>query len=250
MSFNGYTKKTPFSTFESETQKSSTQNLKLSNYEVGQAILNRNNIVFAKSITAKTQQASYVTKNDYNNEVFIPNIKEIHINKPSNNVYLENVYPVPINNFRDKKICEYLTLLILFNRSPYISEDSGLSKVDTINKNLMNSAYCLKFQFTPTGNENIKNTDNAILIFQGMLNSLYQDDIESTLTAIQNKEKEIIQNKIQAKDASLKNINIPELYNTIDSINADDVKSFLSKYIISQPPIIFFNEGKNPYKNN
>ena len=46
ISFNGYTKNTPVNTVESETQKSPTLNLRLSNYKVGQAILNRNNISF------------------------------------------------------------------------------------------------------------------------------------------------------------------------------------------------------------
>ena len=208
--------------------------MSLSGYEAGQAILVRNNINFKQATVA---------------EDFISNIEEIHINKSDNNVYLENIYPVPIKSFRDKKICEYLSLLMIFLKSPYISENSGLLKNDNSNdKNITNGVYFLKFQFMPTGIEKIKNTDEAILVFKGMLSSLYKDNIEDILAAIQNKEKELIQEKTRnSNDKSLNEINSSGFCKTIDSIKSDDIREFLSKYVISQPPIIYINEEKNPY---
>ena len=74
ISFNGYTKNAPVNTVESETQKSSTLNLKLSNYEVGQAILNRNNISFRNLASPIDVTDKYNKKNEGKDHLDLPNI--------------------------------------------------------------------------------------------------------------------------------------------------------------------------------
>lgn len=74
ISFNGYTKNAPVNTVESETQKSSTLNLKLSNYEVGQAILNRNNISFRNLTTPIEVTDKYNKKTEGKDHLDLPNI--------------------------------------------------------------------------------------------------------------------------------------------------------------------------------
>ena len=74
ISFNGYTKNAPVNTVESETQKSSTLNLKLSNYEVGQAILNRNNISFRNLATPIEVTNKYNKKIEDKDHLDLPNI--------------------------------------------------------------------------------------------------------------------------------------------------------------------------------
>ena len=74
ISFNGYTKNAPVNIVEAETQKSLTQNLKLSNYEVGQAILNRNNISFRNLATPIDVTDKYNKKNEGKDHLDLPNI--------------------------------------------------------------------------------------------------------------------------------------------------------------------------------
>ena len=74
ISFNGYTKNAPVNNVESETQKSSTLNLKLSNYEVGQAILNRNNISFRNLASPIDVTDKYNKKNEGKDHLDLPNI--------------------------------------------------------------------------------------------------------------------------------------------------------------------------------
>lgn len=74
ISFNGYTKNTPVNTVESETQKSPTLNLRLSNYKVGQAILNRNNISFRNLASPIDVTDKYNKKNEGKDHLDLPNI--------------------------------------------------------------------------------------------------------------------------------------------------------------------------------
>lgn len=74
ISFNGYTKNTPVNTVESETQKSPTLHLRLSNYKVGQAILNRNNISFRNLASPIDVTDKYNKKNEGKDHLDLPNI--------------------------------------------------------------------------------------------------------------------------------------------------------------------------------
>ena len=74
ISFNGYTKNTPVNTVESETQKSPTLNLRLSNYKVGQAILNRNNISFRNLAMPIEVTDKYNKKMEDKDHLDLPNI--------------------------------------------------------------------------------------------------------------------------------------------------------------------------------
>ena len=190
------------------------------------------------------------------------NNKQVIFNDQDNDAYLEFQYSMPMNNLKNKKIGEYLSLLMMLYKSPYVLPNSTpiMYNLDSdLNLKLANETQSpfLRFKVMLSGRENINDTENAIDTIKAMFVSLCNDDMAKlTLEDLKKQdkkeiEKALIHNSDIYKQAQLlqdNNYDIFDIYEQIDSITIDDVKRAIVDYILEQQPIVYINENLNPYK--
>lgn len=198
------------------------------------------------------------------NDIHAANInkKQVIFNDQDNDAYLEFQYSMPMNNLKNKKIGEYLSLLMMLYKSPYVLPNSTpiLYNLDSdLNLKLANETQSpfLRFKIMLSGRENIDGTEEAIDTIKAMFVSLCNDDMaKMTLEDLKKQdkkeiEKALIHNSDIYKQAQLlqdNNYDIFDIYEQIDSITIDDVKRAIVDYILEQQPIVYINENLNPYK--
>ena len=191
------------------------------------------------------------------------NKKDIKIYDDNNETFLTFHYPVKIESDKDFLVCKYLTLLEIFWKTPYISEDSDCKKyllpIELKSKDISpNQLGFLHFNFTPRGNEKIYSTNQAIDVFKALLETLYSEELSSnTLESIKDYEKELFDERLNKKfdynntHQILQNYkgNIFKIYETIDSVSIEDIKKAIETILFEQNPVVIINEKKNPYQN-
>ena len=222
------------------------------------------NIFFNNSVIFKTEIARMFLKHTDVNDINTKNInnKQVIFNDQDNDAYLEFQYSMPMNNLKNKKIGEYLSLLMMLYKSPYVLPNSTpiMYNLDSdLNLKLANETQSpfLRFKVMLSGRENINDTENAIDTIKAMFVSLCNDDMAKlTLEDLKKQdkkeiEKALIHNSDIYKQAQLlqdNNYDIFDIYEQIDSITIDDVKRAIVDYILEQQPIVYINENLNPYK--
>lgn len=201
------------------------------------------------------------------NDIHTANInkKQVIFNDQDNDAYLEFQYSMPMNNLKNKKIGEYLSLLMMLYKSPYVLPNSTpvLYNLDSdLNLKLANETQSpfLRFKIMLSGRENINDTENAIDTIKAMFVSLCNDDMAKlTLEDLKKQdkkeiEKALIRNSDIYKQAQLlqdNNYDIFDIFEQIDSITIDDIKQAIVDYILEQQPIVYINEKLNPsYKKD
>lgn len=183
-------------------------------------------------------------------------------NDNDNDAYITFHYPVKIDSDRERLIYRYLTLLEIFWRVPYVSEDSGGKKYSLpmeLNSNdiTSNKYGFLEFKFVPKGNEKIDSTDDAIEVFKAVLGILYGEKLApNTLESIKDYEKELYNERLnknfddERTHEILKNYrkNVFKIYELIDDIDFEDIKRSIEYILFEQNPIVIINEKINPYE--
>ena len=192
------------------------------------------------------------------------NNKQVIFNDQDNDAYLEFQYSMPMNNLKNKKIGEYLSLLMMLYKSPYVLPNSTpvLYNLDSdLNLKLANETHSpfLRFKIMLSGRENIDGTEEAIDTIKAMFVSLCNDNLAKlTLEDLKKQdkeeiEKELIHNSDIYKQAQLlqdNNYDIFDIFEQIDSITIDDIKQAIVNYILEQQPIVYINENLNPCKKD
>lgn len=189
------------------------------------------------------------------------NKKQVVFNAPENDAYLELQYYMPMDRLKNKKIGEYLTLLMMLYKAPAVLTNSTPimykldSDLNTKIKNITKSPF-LRFKIMLSGRENINNTQDAIDSVKGMLISLCDDDMAKlTLEDLKKRDKQEIEESfkqnsdiyMRATQLQNNNYDIFNIYEQIDSITIDDIKQAIVDYMLEQAPIVYVNENLNPY---
>ena len=189
------------------------------------------------------------------------NKKQVVFNAPESDAYLEFQYYMPMDRLKNKKIGEYLTLLMMLYKAPAVLTNSTPimykldSDLNTKIKNITKSPF-LRFKIMLSGRENINNTQDAIDSVKGMLISLCDDDMAKlTLEDLKKRDKQEIEESfkqnsdiyIRATQLQNNNYDIFNIYEQIDSITIDDIKQAIVDYMLEQAPIVYVNENLNPY---
>lgn len=189
------------------------------------------------------------------------NKKQVVFNAPENDAYLELQYYMPMDRLKNKKIGEYLTLLMMLYKAPVVLTNSTPimykldSDLNTKIKNITKSPF-LRFKIMLSGRENINNTQDAIDSVKGMLISLCDDDMAKlTLEDLKKRDKQEIEESfkqnsdiyMRATQLQNNNYDIFNIYEQIDSITIDDIKQAIVDYMLEQAPIVYVNENLNPY---
>ena len=183
-------------------------------------------------------------------------------NDNDNDAYITFHYPVKIDSDRERLIYRYLTLLEIFWRAPYVSEDSGGKKyslpMELNSKDISPNKYgFLEFKFVPKGNEKIDSTDDAIEVFKAVLGILYGEKLApNTLESIKDYEKELYNERLNKNfddkrtHEILKNYrkDVFKIYELIDDIDFEDIKRTIEYILFEQNPIVIINEKINPYE--
>ena len=192
----------------------------------------------------------------------ITNKENLRFYDNDNDAYITFHYPVKIDSDRERLIYRYLTLLEIFWRVPYVSEDSGGKKYSLpmeLNSNdiTSNKYGFLEFKFVPKGNEKIDSTDDAIEVFKAVLGILYGEKLApNTLESIKDYEKELYNERLnknfddERTHEILKNYrkNVFKIYELIDDIDFEDIKWSIEYILFEQNPIVIINEKINPYE--
>ncbi len=189
------------------------------------------------------------------------NKKQVVFNATENDAYLELQYYMPMDRLKNKKIGEYLTLLMMLYKAPAVLTNSTPimykldSDLNTKIKNITKSPF-LRFKIMLSGRENINNTQDAIDSVKGMLISLCDDDMAKlTLEDLKKRDKQEIEESfkqnsdiyMRATQLQNNNYDIFNIYEQIDSITIDDIKQAIVDYMLEQAPIVYVNENLNPY---
>lgn len=177
--------------------------LKLSDYKVGQAILNRNNIVFHNSSNVN---------------------KVAEINSAAGNKAILK-YPYQAKNLKDQYVAQYTNDLIIFLTPPFHSTDSDIV-VNDKNSNLGNY-HNLIFSVP-----NEKDNKELIKKQQEILLALYNTDFSLPLDGIKTYSIELIN-----EDSDLTPKEKQDRIDITKSITVEDIKTHMKKYLLNKAPV-------------
>ena len=181
--------------------------LKLADYKVGQAILNRNNIVFHNNSNV--------------NEV--ADINSAPEEKDSCTISLK--YPYQAKNLKDQYIAQYTNDLIIFLTPPFHSTDSDIV-VNDKNSNLGNY-HNLIFSVP-----NEKDSKELVKKQQEILLALYNTDFSLPLDGIKTYSIELIN-----EDSNLTPKEKQDRVDLTNSITVEDIKTHMGKYLLNKTPV-------------
>ena len=177
--------------------------LKLSDYRVGQAILNRNNIVFHNSSNVN---------------------KVAEINSAAGNETILK-YPYQAKNLKDQYVAQYTNDLIIFLTPPFHSTDSDIV-VNDKNSNLGNY-HNLIFSVP-----NEKDNKELVKKQQEILLALYNTDFSLPLDGIKTYGIELIN-----EDSNLTPKEKQDRIDITKSITVEDIKTHMAKYLLNKAPV-------------
>lgn len=177
--------------------------LKLSDYRVGQAILNRNNIVFHNSSNVN---------------------KVAEINSAAGNETILK-YPYQAKNLKDQYVAQYTNDLIIFLTPPFHSTDSDIV-VNDKNSNLGNY-HNLIFSVP-----NEKDNKELVKKQQEILLALYNTDFSLPLDGIKTYSIELIN-----EDSNLTPKEKQDRIDITKSITVEDIKTHMKKYLLNKAPV-------------
>ena len=183
----------------------------------------------------------------YNDKLKI--IKNNDIETSSNNII--TMYPYEDKDMKDSIVALFTDLILIFLLPPYHQEESGteiLSKPISFNNDTKYVYHNLYFNFPKAEFINLT-PENALDIQKNLFKMINNTNFEVTLNDIKKYYKEdlneYINLKYQENDTNLKlfdyGYDIFQIYELINSVNVDDIKNHIQKYLIEQPPIIKTN---------
>ena len=158
------------------------------------------------------------------------------------------MYPYEEKDFKDNLTAFFTDLILVFLFQPYIQEESGTDALHppiSLNKNDKKYAYHnLSFNFPEA-----KTPEKALETQKSLFRTINDTDIELNLKNLKKYFKESLNRdtNLQYKENNANfdlydyGYNIFQIYEIIDSIDADDIKKHIQKYLIEQPPIMKMN---------
>lgn len=185
-----------------------------------------------------------IQKHFYNDKLKI--IKNNNIDLSNDNIVA--MYPYEEKDFKDNLTAFFTDLILVFLFQPYIQEESGTEALHppiSLNKNDKKYAYHnLSFNFPEA-----KTPEKALETQKSLFKTINDTDIELNLKNLKKYFKESLNRdtNLQYKENNANfdlydyGYNIFQIYEIIDSIDADDIKKHIQKYLIEQPPIMKMN---------
>ena len=187
----------------------------LSGYQLGQALKAQSRIGFKQA-------------------VFVPNTELKVIEDKNVSSFMETRYYYPSTTPKDNLIASFTVLLLIFLTPPYHEESS-----ENISGNKGQNGY-YKLCYSGSKNNDSSLTDE-VNKQKELFNALHQTDFENTLASIK---KYYIESLKEENDK-----NLEAKINLINSINVDDVKKHIEKYLIGQEPIVYVKKEDKDVKN-
>ena len=221
--------------------------------------LNKNiNTKYAKKQENPTAQKWFYNKS----------LKVIYNNTSGSDNAVSIIYPARENNMKDAFTNLFTDMLLVFLIPPYHDEKSGMM-IPEMPDNIINSDkkyifHDLKFSF-PKSDFVTMSAENAGNIQKALFKMVIDTDFTVTLNDIKEYYKQSLNEQFNLsymKDKNNENLynygyDAFQLYEIIDSIEMDDIKEHIQKYLIEQEPIIIMNrrgenieDSKNPIINN
>ena len=250
--FNGYTNKMQVNK-KPEIQKISLHNLELANYEVGQMILNRNNISFRNLTTPIEVTDKYDIKTEGKDHLDLPNI---HVYEyPDTNLQVFVNADDNIKAFENNKL-EFPRYSIFIENNDYKKHDLLkekllcflLNKHDT---NVTSSSFCLStFNLEDTDLSNhIKKTNQDI--FDKKFDNKNLEDAKKELKAFLKSPEYIEQNKYAKKLYSNNDLKSDkELEREIEDVTVDDMQKYYEEYLKNSSVRVFLTTSKEYFEQN
>ena len=213
---------------------------------------------FNQSINGKFKPKSQ----DYSKKTEKLNTEQIiYRNKYDSNDFLEMHYLMPMDNLKNRKIAEYISLLELEYRESYLNDKESFPltiKLSSDIEDYLNNVPHLpsmRFRVMPQSVDKMKTEKDAIDVCKNILWMIKNEPLfGNTLERIKDIDKQYIGANVQNGLMFYRNFIIKEsyydifkIYETIDSITINDVIDAIDKYILNQEPIIYINENNNPY---
>ena len=172
---------------------------------------------------------------------------------------IENIelhYPFEENNLKDYYTSLFANFLLIFLTCPYYQENSDLNYAEpSINLKQGDFSYAfhnLNFYLPKPGYTKLL-PERVVNIHKELAKMVCDTDITPTLDDIKQVFKEKLNDEINNKYEKNKNnmnlcvydYDIFSLYEIIDSIGTDDIKTHIKKYIVEQEPIVKYKEKTN-----
>lgn len=207
---------------------------------------------YKKLIAVLNSGISIKFSNDYTSTPrtkFLLNSDDFKYIKDDNVEAYEINYPYEELSLRDNYLARFTTLLLIFLSQPYHGEESGTQFINLpmISKkpNLAYKCHNLKFSL-PKPDFTRLTPQRAIEIQKEIIKMVCDTDFTITLEDLKKTFKEYLSEDInQNYKKNINNqylyeyeYNLFNIYEIIDSINIDDIKQHIQKYIIKQEPII------------
>ena len=252
ISFNGYVKRSQIDR-KTENQDVLQEPQELSNYEVGQAILNRNKISFRKIQKPIEVTEKYNKKIAGKNHLDLPNIHvyeypdtnlQVFVNaddkiKATKNNELETPkYSIIIenNNYEKHDLLKEKLLCFLLNKN---------------NTNVIGSSFCLSI--SNLENTNLSNNIEKINqeIFAQKFDRRDLENAKNKLKAFLNSQEYMEQNKYAKKLYNNKDLKSDkELEREIENVTVDDMQKYYEEYFKNSSVKVFLTTSKEYFEQN
>ena len=252
ISFNGYVKRSQIDR-KTENQDVLQEPQELSNYEVGQAVLNRNKISFRKIQKPIEVTEKYNKRIEGKNHLDLPNIHvyeypdtnlQVFVNAddkikaPENNELETPKYSIIIenNNYEKHDLLKEKLLCFLLNKN---------------NTNVIGSGFCLSI--SNLENTNLSNNIEKINqeIFAQKFDRRDLENAKNKLKAFLNSQEYMEQNKYAKKLYNNKDLKSDkELEREIENVTVDDMQKYYEEYFKNSSVKVFLTTSKEYFEQN
>ena len=185
-------------------------------------------------------------------EDFVPN-KDMKVQKVDTYIYsspfLEINYPTSVQTIKDSLIAEFAVGIINEVNPKEFYFYNGSHDIPSYLKNkdkTFDFSYC-----TVDVNGNSAQLDEKLRELRGVLNDTVNDEAFTTKLETRKQDRKDFLKSVFSEESSplstfvgcLKySSDVFSLYETIDSITADDIKDFINTYLVNQAPVVIANE--------
>lgn len=230
-----------------------TNNVELSNYEVGQAILNRNNISFRNLAMPIEVTDKYNKKTEGKDHLDLPNIHVYEYSDTNLQVYVNADDKIKTIGNSELETPKYS---IIIENNSYEKHDLLKEKLlcfllNKNNTNVIGSGFCLSI--SNLENTNLSNNIEKINqeIFVEKFDKIKLENAKNELKAFFKSQEYMEQNKYAKKLYNNKDLkSYKELECEIEDITVDDMQKYYEEYLKNSNVKAFLTTSKEYFEQN
>lgn len=230
-----------------------TNNVELSNYEVGQAILNRNNISFRNLAMPIEVTDKYNKKTEGKDHLDLPNIHVYEYSDTNLQVYVNADDKIKTIGNSELETPKYS---IIIENNSYEKHDLLKEKLlcfllNKNNTNVIGSGFCLSI--SNLENTNLSNNIEKINqeIFVEKFDKIKLENAKNELKAFFKSQEYMEQNKYAKKLYNNKDLkSYKELEREIEDITVDDMQKYYEEYLKNSNVKAFLTTSKEYFEQN